>query len=75
MSGMPPTIGKRRWSLVMEMGMLKERWDSSRNRLNFLEVSRRIGVKVNDGEYRALQQEIRTVEQKFQRVLSEWQRS
>lgn len=65
----------RRWTLVMEMGLLKERWDSTRNRLNFLEISRRAGVKISDGEYRALQQEIRTVEQKFQRVLAEWQRS
>ncbi len=65
----------RRWSLVMEMGILKERWDGTRNRLNFLEISRRAGVKISDGEYRALQLEVRTVEQKFQRVLAEWQRS
>ena len=64
----------RRWSLVMEMGLLKEHWDSSRHRLNFLEISRRIGVRVSDAEFAALQQELRLVEQKYQRVLGEWQR-
>lgn len=65
----------RRWTLVMEMGQLKAQWDSARQRLNFLEISRRVGVKVSDAEYQGLQAEIRQIEQKFQRSLSEWQRS
>ena len=65
----------RRWTLVMEMALVKERWESKRQRLNFLEISRQVGVKISDAEYRSLQQELKVMEQKFQQVLTEWQHS
>lgn len=71
-----PTLRKRLRSnsLLMEMAMAKERWEALRQRLNFLELSRRMGVRIAASEVQSLQQEIKTLEQRFQQALSDWQR-
>ena len=65
----------RSWTLVMEMAQIKQHWESTRQRLNFLDMSRRVGIKISATELSRQQQELRALEQKFQRALSEWQRN
>jgi len=59
--------------LEMELAMLKQSWESSRQRRSFLDISRRIGIAISPTEYQGLQQQERNIEQQFQRALSAWQ--
>lgn len=60
----------QRQLLLMEVAQLKQRWDALRSRHDFLDISRRIGIKINAHEFQQLAEEQRHLEQQFQRLLS-----
>ncbi|MBF2052205.1 MAG: hypothetical protein IGS03_01925 [Candidatus Sericytochromatia bacterium] len=60
--------------LTLDMALMKQRWESMRHRLNFLEISRRARVPVSETEIQQVQAEIKVLEQRFQQVLAEWLR-
>jgi len=60
--------------LTMELSLIKQRWDAQRNRINFLDISRRAGIQISQTEFKAVQSEIQTLERRFQQVLADWQR-
>lgn len=59
--------------LEMELAQIKQRWESQRNRLNFLDISRRVGVSVSAQEFNSLKAEMQILEARFQTVVAEWQ--
>lgn len=60
--------------LTLDMALVKQRWESLRHRLNFLEISQRARVPVSQTEIQQVQAEIKVLEQRFQQVLAEWLR-
>lgn len=58
----------------IDLAMIKQRWESLHNRLNFLDISRRVGVTVSAAEFQSLKQEMSVLEKRFQVKLSELQR-
>lgn len=66
---------QRRWSYEMQLALLTTQWQGLRDRLNFLDVSRRAGVAINAAEYTSLKLQQQRVGQKFQAILNMWQHS
>lgn len=60
--------------LLMEMGYLKQRWMSLKDRQNFLDISRRVGLSISKQEYQNLLLELGALEKRFQRQFSQLQR-
>lgn len=59
----------QRQLLLMEIAQLKQRWDALHHRHDFLDISRRIGIKINPQEFQYVLKEQKHLEQQFQRLL------
>lgn len=66
---------QQRLTLMMELAFLKEQWEYLRSRENFLELSRRVGIALRNGELEDTIRRRQMTEQRFQRALSTFQRS
>lgn len=58
--------------LEMELAMIKQSWEVSRQRRSFLDISRRIGIQISKSEYQGLQQQELVLEQQYKRTLASW---
>ncbi|PIQ26250.1 hypothetical protein COW36_15340 [bacterium (Candidatus Blackallbacteria) CG17_big_fil_post_rev_8_21_14_2_50_48_46] len=57
--------------LLIEVAQIKQRWDFLRSRHDFLDISRRVGIKINAREFQDLKQEQKTLEKQFQNLMTQ----
>jgi hypothetical protein len=57
--------------VLFELSSIKQRWDYLRSRHDFLDISRRVGVKIDKREFQTLENEMKTLEKLFQRLASQ----
>jgi hypothetical protein len=57
--------------ILLEISSVKQRWDYLRSRHDFLDVSRRVGIGIDKREFQTLEQEMKSLEQLFQRLISQ----
>ena len=57
--------------ILIEIAELKQRWDFLRGRYDFLDISRRVGIRIDAHEFEQLRQEQQALEQHFQRLISQ----
>jgi len=56
--------------LILELAHIKQEWDLKRRRINFVELSQRVGVKGSLSELKQVQSEMTMMESQFQRLMS-----
>ncbi len=57
--------------VLLEIAQIKQRWEFLRSRYDFLDISRRMGIRIDKREFEQLRQEQQALEQHFQRLISQ----